>query len=151
MKRRRVLQALLAASILPAPIVHASPREWPTRVLPDLPWSFSEPTAKSLTSFADSLREYSEGIGGSFDSAELQRRFPGRALDVKYEYWAGHWRMAEATVPIRTPENPTYLEVLFLVHNGVRTTLGDQDRCYFEGLYLQTVGDVTVYEMHLGS
>jgi hypothetical protein len=129
----------------------------PSSILRDLPWSFAEPQAESLPAFMSALREYCESIDVLFDEAQLQKPFPARALDVRYEYWVrepgGEWREIEAVVQIRKDGNPSCAEVLYLVHRAVAANVAEQDHHFFEGLFLvkEIDGDVPLYELRLGS
>lgn len=131
----------------------------PLHILADLPWSFTELAAADVGSFVEELRAYGDTIHVDVDERELQTRFPGTALNVKWAYWVrepsdGEWRQREAVVKIRCEERPSYAQVLFSVHAAVHSVLSDQDHHFFEGLQLvQEAGDddVPVYEMHLGS
>lgn len=129
----------------------------PSSILRELPWSFSEPSCQDVETLLSALRECSRSIGHSLDEQELQRQFPGRTLDVTYAYWVrdngGVWTELSATVQIRRDHNPTYAEVLFLLHQEAAHLLADQDRHFFEGLVLSAdpLSDTPRYEMLLGS
>jgi hypothetical protein len=130
----------------------------PRNVLPDLAWSFKEPTQANPSLFLASVRAYGESIKAPVAEAELQTRFPLNALDIEYSYAkrleSGEWVDVPVKIRIRRSSPPTYGELLYELHTASAEALRDQDHCYFEGLVLldrQNESGIPVYELYLGS
>nr|WP_297351429.1 hypothetical protein [uncultured Caldimonas sp.] len=130
----------------------------PAHVLPNLAWSFKEPTPKTFSAFVAALRNYSGDIDVPFQEALLHARLPVSSVDVRYEHAvrasSGDWQYVEELVRIRRASPPSYAELLYGVHAKVHEKLAAQGHCFFEGFHLlgtEFEQGVPAYEMHLGS
>jgi len=130
----------------------------PRKILPDLAWSFAEPPPTSLDAFLAELQGYGKSVNAPVTESELAMRFPLSAMDIEYKYSArsptGAWVDVPAIVRVRRLSPPTYAELLYELHAAAYDNLHDQDRSYFEGLWLierESEKGIPVYELYLGS
>ena len=131
---------------------------WPQEILPDLAWSLAEPLQASPASLLEALQAYAAISGTRVDVVQLQTRFPGGSLDIHYSYMvhtaSGASIETTGAVRIRQIEAPTYLDILFALHQAAQPYMRDQDHRYFEGLSLlplQLEPGVPIYELRTGS
>ena len=131
---------------------------WPQEILPDLAWSLAEPLQASPASLLEALQAYAAISGTRVDVAQLQTRFPSGSLDIHYSYTvrtaSGASIDTTGAVRIRQTEAPSYLDILFELHQAAQPYMRNQDHRYFEGLYLlplQLEPGVPIYELQTGS
>ena len=131
----------------------------PQTIMRTVAWSFAEPTPSSPQQLAERLVEYSRSLDRKLDTSELKRSFPGGSLDATYREFMqaadGSIKFETRVVRIRTNErNLTFVQILFFLHQALHAQAKEQDKRYFEGLYLQdqrVEPGVPAYELHLGS
>lgn len=156
--KRRSMLGLLAALAAYTPSGTFAKGRTPVQILADMPWSFKEPTPKTLLDFVVALRDYSRDVGVPFQESLLHVRLPVSSMDVRYAYTvrasSGDWQYVEGLVRIRQSSPPSHAELLYYVHSKVHEKLVDQDHCFFEGFHLleaELEEGVPAYEMYLGS
>jgi len=128
--------------------------------MPRLAWSFAEPIPASVEDLISRLDAYAKSIKRKLDKRELQKAFPGKRLDVEYEYRvrrsdSGPWETLKVVTRVEERGAPlTYADILLQLHQASHKHLKDEDRHYFEGLYLLErpfEAGVPAYEVYLGS
>lgn len=159
---RAVLVPLTACLLLASIAGLASDREVspPSKLMPRVAWSFAEPVPASVEELTARLDAYAKSIKRRIDKRELQRVFPGKHLDVEYKYRVRHsdsgpWETVKVITRVEGRGAPlTYADILFQLHQASHKHLQDEDRHYFEGLYLLErpfETGVPAYEVYLGS
>jgi len=131
----------------------------PDRMMPRVAWSFAEQVPSSTDDLLKKLDAYAKSIKSKVNTRELQTVFPGKPLDVQYNYGvqrpSGRWDTIHVVVRIKERGKPlTYAEVLLQLHEASHRHLKNDDHHYFEGLYLLDKPfekGVPAYEVYLGS
>lgn len=138
---RGTVSVLLLGCGVPSRANRFARHPYPHLILQDLAWSMAEPMPATPAALMQALDEYARSIDRTLDKTELQRRFPGRALDIRFSYAVepspGKWKDIGRMVAVRHASPPTYLDILFQLHRESHALLVDQDHHYFEGLLLE--------------
>jgi len=113
----------------------------PRLVLPNLPWSMSEPIPSSIADLMDAAADYDQRLGKRADLKELEVEFPARSLDVQFSTWdrpsdTGGWIETKRVIPIRFEHDPSYAAILLKLHTATHAYLSGSDKHFFEGLEL---------------
>ena len=131
----------------------------PDKMMPRVAWSFAEPAPASTDDLIKQLDAYASSIKRKVNKRELGRVFPGKQLDIQYNYGvqrpSGHWDTIHVVVRVKERGKPlTFAEILLQLHEASHQHLKNDDHRYFEGLYLLDrpfEKGVPAYEVYLGS
>lgn len=152
-------------TILAVFLVMKKHKDIPEALLENIRWSFSEPISPSASGLIDDVSLYYKNVlHRSFDDNELASKSPLIKLDVKYNYvleipgvtpyddvtWIDKYEI------VRIDGNGkylTYAEILWQLHRKIHVYVKNQNKHYFEGLFLtnRLNEDVPLYELYLGS
>jgi hypothetical protein len=148
---------LVASSIALASDRNVPP---PDKLMPKVAWSFAEPVPASVVELMGQLDAYAKSIKRKVDRRELQGVFPVKRLDIEYKYHvrrssSGPWETLKVVARVKEQGTPlTYADILLQLHKASHKHLKEEDRHYFESLYLLERSfepGVPAYEVYLGS
>ena len=132
----------------------------PSYLLENVYWSFTEPVPESPAHLIEASRAYALDIGEQEQSKQLETRLPFSDVVLEFEHHLrdsnGDWKSATEQVRVVGVgfSRLTGAELLWELHAGCASTLGQSDHHFFEGLELVHTGSVQtppVYRVLLGS
>ena len=132
----------------------------PKSLLRDVCWSFSEPAPRSPAEMIEAARDYAADIQTRDPRDDLVETLPFADVRIKYEYAvrapSGEWLECEAEVRVLGAQHTrlTGADLLWELHVACGSTVGNDDRHFFEGFELVTEGkpgEPPTYRVSLGS
>lgn len=135
-------------------------RQAPKTLLRDVHWSFSEPVPSSTTELIEAASAYASDIEAQDPKDTLLQSLPFSDVHLKYEHAVrspdGDWLDIESSVRVVAPQSSRLngADLLWELHVACASTVGQNDRNFFEGLELEDQGAAhqpPTYRVLLGS
>jgi hypothetical protein len=132
----------------------------PTNLLKDVYWSFAEPVPLSPEALVAAVREYAVELELPDGSSTLRRTLPFADVHVRYAHSdrteGGEWCEVRQALRVVAPppQRLTGADLLWELHVACHSTVGADDRHYFEGFERMSPpdgGGIAEYEVILGS